>query len=93
LSDSDLAAVAAYVWAIGAPKEGLVRSECLLLAQSRHTQCADECPLLGAKRTRRELVSTCANDPKRTLILENARGKPIPISRGTLNSLDAKIAP
>jgi hypothetical protein len=24
---------------------------CPLLAQSRHAQCADECPLLGAKRT------------------------------------------
>ena len=24
---------------------------CLLLVQSRHAQCADECPLLGAKRT------------------------------------------
>jgi hypothetical protein len=23
----------------------------LLLAQSRHAQCADECPLLGAKET------------------------------------------
>ena len=23
----------------------------LLMAQSRHAQCADECPLLGAKRT------------------------------------------
>ena len=26
-------------------------AQCLLLAQSRHAQCADECPLLGAKRT------------------------------------------
>ena len=26
-------------------------SECLLLAQSGHAQCADECLLLGAKRT------------------------------------------
>jgi hypothetical protein len=26
-------------------------SECPLLAQSRHTQCADERPLLGVKRT------------------------------------------
>ena len=25
--------------------------ECPLLALSRHAQCADECPLLGAKRT------------------------------------------
>jgi hypothetical protein len=25
--------------------------ECLLVAQSRHAQRADECPLLGAKRT------------------------------------------
>jgi hypothetical protein len=25
--------------------------KCPLLAQSRHAQCADECPLLGAKRT------------------------------------------
>ena len=25
--------------------------QCPLLAQSRHAQCADECPLLGAKRT------------------------------------------
>jgi hypothetical protein len=24
-------------------------SGCLLMAQSRHAQCADECPLLGAK--------------------------------------------
>jgi hypothetical protein len=24
---------------------------CLLLAHSRHAQCADECPLLGAKQT------------------------------------------
>jgi hypothetical protein len=24
---------------------------CLLMAQSRHAQCAGECPLLGAKRT------------------------------------------
>ena len=29
----------------------LVVRECLLLAQSRHAQCADECPLLGAKGT------------------------------------------
>ena len=26
-------------------------AQCPLLAQSRHAQCADECPLLGAKRT------------------------------------------
>src|SRR5689334_4157655 len=26
-------------------------SQCLQLAQSRHAQCADECPLLGANRT------------------------------------------
>jgi hypothetical protein len=26
-------------------------ARCPLLAQSRHAQCADECPLLGAKRT------------------------------------------
>src|SRR4030095_9245360 len=25
--------------------------KCPLMAQSRHAQCADECPLLGAKRT------------------------------------------
>ena len=24
---------------------------CPFMAQSRHAQCADECPLLGAKRT------------------------------------------
>jgi hypothetical protein len=29
----------------------LAAAECLLLALSRHAQCADECPLLGAKRT------------------------------------------
>ena len=29
----------------------LTPSECPLLAQSRHAQCADECLLLGAKRT------------------------------------------
>ena len=28
-----------------------MRPECPLLAQSGHAQCADECPLLGAKRT------------------------------------------
>jgi hypothetical protein len=39
---------------------------CPLLAQSRHAQCADECPLLGVKRTWRGLVSMSANDPKRT---------------------------
>ena len=27
-------------------------AQCPLLAQGRHAQCADECPLLGAKRTR-----------------------------------------
>ena len=43
---------------------------CLLLAQSRHAQCAcaDECPLLGVKRTWSGLVSMSANDPKRTLV-------------------------
>src|SRR6478672_8851662 len=40
------------------------RRKCLLLAQSRHAQCADECPLSGVKRTSliRSLMS--ANDPK-----------------------------
>src|SRR6476620_12468940 len=28
-----------------------LRLECPLMAQSRHAQCADECPPLGAKRT------------------------------------------
>src|SRR4029079_9855033 len=43
------------------------QSPCLLLAQSGHAQCADECPLLGVKRTFliRSLMSV--NDPKRTL--------------------------
>ena len=27
----------------------LVSLQCLLMAQSRHTQCADECPLFGGK--------------------------------------------
>jgi len=35
-------------------------SECPFLAQSRHVQCADECPLLGAKRKWRRLVSMSA---------------------------------
>ena len=29
----------------------LVSLQCPLMAQSRHAQCADKCPLLGAKRT------------------------------------------
>src|SRR6476646_5434395 len=49
-------------------RSGAMSSDCLcpLLAQSRHAQCADECPLLGAKRTWRGLVGVSANDPKRT---------------------------
>ena len=38
-----------------------------LLAQSRHAQCADECPLLGAKRTSTKCDAMSANDPKQTL--------------------------
>ena len=34
----------------------------LLMAQSRHAQCADECPLLGAKRT---FTNRCRADFKR----------------------------
>ena len=41
--------------------------ECSLVAQSRHAQCADECPLLGAKRTSLIRFLMFANDPKRTL--------------------------
>jgi predicted 3-demethylubiquinone-9 3-methyltransferase (glyoxalase superfamily) len=35
---------------------------CPLLAQSRHSQCADECPLLGAKRTSLIGALMSAND-------------------------------
>jgi hypothetical protein len=41
-------------------------SQCLLVAQSRHAQCADECLLTGVKRTWHGLVSMSANDPERT---------------------------
>jgi hypothetical protein len=31
-------------------RSGLGLPRCLLMAQSRHAQCADECPLSGVKR-------------------------------------------
>ena len=40
----------------------------LLLALSGRAIRADECPLLGVKRTWRGLVGMSANDPKRTLL-------------------------
>jgi hypothetical protein len=36
------------------------------MAQSKHAQCADECPLSGAKRTSLIGWPMSANDPKRT---------------------------
>jgi hypothetical protein len=36
---------------------------CLLLALSRHSVCADECPLLGVKRTSPKSILMSANDP------------------------------
>jgi hypothetical protein len=44
------------------------RAICLELALSGHAQCADECLLLGVKRTWRERVTMPANNPKRTLM-------------------------
>jgi hypothetical protein len=40
--------------------------QCPLLALNGHAQCADECPLLGVKRTWCGLVSMSVNDPNRT---------------------------
>src|SRR5262249_12862633 len=37
-----------------------------LLAQSRHRSRANQCPLLGAKRTLSKSARMSANDPKRT---------------------------
>jgi hypothetical protein len=37
-------------------KVSKARSACLLLAQSRHAQCADECPLSDAEEMRPSLV-------------------------------------
>ena len=54
--------------------------ECPLLAQSRHSKCADRCPLSGVKRTSRLHCKMSAFDPKRTsqayLCLFGLRAKP-----------------
>ena len=39
---------------------------CPLLALSGHTDCAQQCPLLGVKRTSRFQSLMSAFDPKRT---------------------------
>src|SRR5262249_8748543 len=41
-------------------------SQCLLLAQSRHSTTEFQCPLLGVKRTFIQPASMSAIDPKRT---------------------------
>ena len=45
---------------------------CVRLWHLADMPCADECPLLGAKRTWRELVRMSANDPKRTFDLHSS---------------------
>jgi hypothetical protein len=45
---------------------GIVLVRGPLMAQSRHAQCADECPLFGVKRTSQIRPLMSANDPKRT---------------------------
>jgi hypothetical protein len=47
------------------PALGLIRN-CPLLAQSGHTVCHPECPLLGVKRTSLPHHKMSAFDPKRT---------------------------
>jgi hypothetical protein len=44
----------------------LLRRICLLLAQSRHHDPLNQCPLLGVKRTLDGMSGMSANDPKRT---------------------------
>ena len=48
-------------------------SECLLLAQNGHSDCRNECPLLGVKRTSKFKSVTSAFDPKRTSAAEAAQ--------------------
>src|SRR6516225_5421723 len=45
----------------------LLRRTSLLLAQSGHSDCAQQCPLSGVKRTLRGRALMSAFDPKRTL--------------------------
>jgi len=52
---------------------------CPLLAQSSHAQCADACPLLGAKRT---LTNRCSP----ILIYEQAHGLPSPAPKAIVSS-------
>ena len=52
------------------------------MAQSRHAQCADECPLLGVKRTSLNPSPMSANDPKRTSrCFQNSQGSHLVIIR------------
>jgi len=44
-------------------------AECPLLAQSRHPDTLNECPLLGVKRTSRGQALMSAFDPKRTFFV------------------------
>ena len=65
---------------------------CRLLAQSRHAQCADEYPLLGAKRTWPVRALMSANDPKRTRLSPERRVRSTILTRYQLALLDASKA-